>query len=51
MRRAVDLVERGLIDAGRIVTGVYPLEEIESTFTRFLNDRAREVKMAIDPWK
>jgi 2-desacetyl-2-hydroxyethyl bacteriochlorophyllide A dehydrogenase len=51
MRRAVDLVERGLIDAGRIVTGVYPLEEIESTFTRFFNDRAREVKMAIDPWK
>jgi 2-desacetyl-2-hydroxyethyl bacteriochlorophyllide A dehydrogenase len=50
MRRAVDLIERGFIDAGRIVTGVYPLEEIEDTFTRFFNCRSREVKMAIDPW-
>jgi 2-desacetyl-2-hydroxyethyl bacteriochlorophyllide A dehydrogenase len=50
MRRAVDLVERGFVDAGRIVTGVYRLEEIENTFTRFFNDRSREVKMAIDPW-
>ena len=51
MRRAVDLMERGLIDAGKIVIGVYPLEEIENTFMRFFNDRSREVKMAVDPWK
>jgi threonine dehydrogenase-like Zn-dependent dehydrogenase len=50
MKRAVDLVERGFLDAGRIVTGVYPLREIENTFTRFFNDRSRVVKMAIDPW-
>jgi 2-desacetyl-2-hydroxyethyl bacteriochlorophyllide A dehydrogenase len=50
MKRAIDLVERGFVDAGRIVTGVYPLGEIEGAFMRFFNDRSREVKMAIDPW-
>ena len=49
MARAIGLLAKGLVDAESVVTGVYPLAETEKTFTRFFEDRASEVKMAIDP--
>jgi len=50
MQRAIALLDRGLIDIGPIVTGIYPLEQTEQTFRRFFSARDQEVKMAIDPW-
>jgi len=48
--RALALVEKGTIDAENLVTGVYPLEDIETAFTRFEAEKNQEIKMAIDPW-
>jgi len=49
-QRSVDFMVKGFIDADLIVTGVFPLNEIEQAFERFSTDRATQIKMAIDPW-
>jgi D-arabinitol dehydrogenase (NADP+) len=50
MQRALTLLERGLVSAGRLVTGSRPLEEIEEAFRCFHEAKDREIKMMIDPW-
>jgi NADPH2:quinone reductase len=50
MQRAIGLVEQERIELADLVTGVYPLAEIESAFTRFAAAKDEEIKMMIDPW-
>ena len=50
MQRAVALVEHGKLALADLVTGIYPLEQIESAFQRFTEAKDREIKMMIDPW-
>ena len=50
MRRAVELLEHGRLALSDLVTGTYPLEEIETAFRRFTEARDQEIKMMIDPW-
>ncbi len=50
MARAVELMERGAVDAEALVTGRYPLADAPRAFRRFFEARDRELKMAIDPW-
>lgn len=50
MERALKLLDKGIVSAKEVVTGRYPLEEIEHTFELFANAKDREIKMAIDPW-
>ncbi len=48
--RAVDLLARGALDPAALVTGRYPLSDLEECFRRFAEARDRELKMMIDPW-
>jgi 2-desacetyl-2-hydroxyethyl bacteriochlorophyllide A dehydrogenase len=50
MQRAIELLEHGRLALSDLVTGVYPLEKIESAFKRFFEAKDREIKMMIDPW-
>jgi threonine dehydrogenase-like Zn-dependent dehydrogenase len=50
MQRAIELLEHGRLSLSDLVTGIYPFEEIESTFQRFIEAKDREIKMMIDPW-
>ena len=50
MQRAIELLESGRLALSEIVTGAYPLEQIESAFRRFSDAKDREIKMMIDPW-
>jgi 2-desacetyl-2-hydroxyethyl bacteriochlorophyllide A dehydrogenase len=50
MQRAIELLEHGRLALSDLVTGVYPLEKIESAFQRFFEAKDREIKMMIDPW-
>ena len=50
MQRAIELLQSGRLDLSDLVTGTYPLEEIETAFRRFSEARDREIKMMIDPW-
>jgi 2-desacetyl-2-hydroxyethyl bacteriochlorophyllide A dehydrogenase len=50
MQRAIELMEHGRLALADLVTGVYPLEEIESAFQRFAGAKDQEIKMMIDPW-
>jgi threonine dehydrogenase-like Zn-dependent dehydrogenase len=48
--RAVDLLTRGAVDPAGLVTGRYPLSDLEECFRRFAAAKDRELKMMIDPW-
>lgn len=50
MQRAIGLLESGRLALSDLVTGTYPLEEIEPAFQRFTEAKDREIKMMIDPW-
>jgi threonine dehydrogenase-like Zn-dependent dehydrogenase len=50
MQRAIGLLEQSRLELADLVTGVYPLEQIESAFSRFSAARDQEIKMMIDPW-
>jgi threonine dehydrogenase-like Zn-dependent dehydrogenase len=50
MQRAVQLLEHRRLDLSDLVTGSYPLGEIESTLRRFSDAKDHEIKMMIDPW-
>ncbi len=50
MQRAIELLQSGRLALSHLVTGTYPLAEIETSFRRFTEARDREIKMMIDPW-
>jgi threonine dehydrogenase-like Zn-dependent dehydrogenase len=50
MQRAVSLLERGRLALSDLVSGTYPLGEIETALRRFSKAKDREIKMMIDPW-
>lgn len=50
MQRAIELLEHERLSLSDLVTGVYPLEKIESAFQRFAGAKDQEIKMMIDPW-
>ena len=50
MLRAIRLLEQGIIDGGKLLTGRLPLERIEEAFRLFFEAKDRQLKMAIDPW-
>jgi threonine dehydrogenase-like Zn-dependent dehydrogenase len=50
MPRAIALLSRNLLQIGPLLTGSYPLEQIEETFSRFAHAKDTEIKMIIDPW-
>jgi threonine dehydrogenase-like Zn-dependent dehydrogenase len=50
MQRAIELMEHRRLALADLVTGIYPLEEIELAFQRFTAAKDEEIKMMIDPW-
>ena len=50
MQRAIELLEHGRLQLSDLVTGIYPLHEIELAFQRFTAAKDEEIKMMIDPW-
>jgi threonine dehydrogenase-like Zn-dependent dehydrogenase len=50
MQRAIELAEHGRFGLSNLVTGTFPLEEIEVAFRRFDQAKDQEIKMMIDPW-
>ncbi len=50
MQRAINLVEHRRLHLSDLVTGIYPLDEIELAFQRFTAAKDEEIKMMIDPW-
>ncbi len=50
MKRAVELLEHRRLALSDLVTGIYPLDKIESAFERFSSAKDEEIKMMIDPW-
>ena len=50
MQRAINLVEHRRLPLSDLVTGIYPLVEIERAFQRFTEAKDEEIKMMIDPW-
>jgi len=51
MREAIDILDRGAIDAKAVVTSVRPLSETVEAFRLYDREKEREIKTAIDPWK
>lgn len=49
MRRLMDVVAAGRIDAGQLVTHRYPLDSIEDAYELFANQRDGVLKIAIRP--
>jgi threonine dehydrogenase-like Zn-dependent dehydrogenase len=50
MKRAIELLEQKRLHLSDLVTGIYPLDEIELAFKRFSAAKDEEIKMMIDPW-
>ena len=50
MQRAIELLEHGRLPLSDLVTGIYPLDEVELAFKRFTTAKDEEIKMMIDPW-
>jgi 2-desacetyl-2-hydroxyethyl bacteriochlorophyllide A dehydrogenase len=50
MQRAIELLEHRRFHLSDLVTGIYPLDEIELAFQRFTAAKDEEIKMMIDPW-
>ncbi len=48
--RSAQLLAAGSIDVDEVVTSIMPLQEIKGAMKRFVDDKDKDVKIAIDPW-